>query len=130
MAGIFSRFIFNNAIFNTDGGTPTPPDTHDGADPDSYKRYRKRLERLARLSDEHLKSKYVKEAVKVAEFAQEIPISVPIIQEVSERVSVNQRIDDIDLSALQREIARLLIYIEKYINELEQEDELILLMCV
>lgn len=132
MVGIFSRFIFNNAIFNTDGGTPTPPDTHDGANADDYKRYRKRLERLAKLSDKHNQSKYIRETVKIAEIVKELPIETPAIERVSQKT---RDISNYDLSAIQSEILLAINYINAIINEKlrleqEQEDELILLMAL
>lgn len=43
---------------------PVTVDTHDGATPDQYKRYRKRLEAIAKATEQFQQSKYVKETVQ------------------------------------------------------------------
>lgn len=137
MAGIFSRFIFNNAIFNTDGGI-TPVDTHDGGHwtERDYKRYRRKLELLARAGDKFNASKYIKEANKAVEIIQEIPIDAPVITQVAAR---EIEIDPAYFEAIQKELNAAIGYLDAIIqkqNQLridalqEQEDEQILLMSI
>ena len=133
MAGIFSRFIFNNAIFNTDD--VVAQDTGAG----DYREYRRRLEELSRINHEREQSKYIKKAEKVLKVAKKIKIEQPIIiQEAVYQAKIN--LDNIDFSALEKEVDRLLFVINKIIKDeelkiaqsIEQEldDELALLLLI
>lgn len=125
MAGIFNSAIFNNQVFNT-GQTVPVVDTHDGG---HYKRYRKRLERLAKLADEHNQSKYVQIAEKTIEIADELQISLP---EVFEAPLQSAKIPEFDFSALQAQITRMKKYLDDLIaiREIEEEEETIIMMSI
>lgn len=103
---------------------PFLSDTHDAA---SYKKYRKKLEKAASAADEYNRSKYIKEAVKVADIAEELPISAPVIESISLAVEENRKIPEFDFSALQAEIREIKNYLDEMIAS-EEEDELIIMM--
>jgi hypothetical protein len=134
VAGIFSRFIFNNAIFNTDGGSSDA-----GMGAGDYREYRRRLEELSKINHERERAKYIKKAEKVLRVAKKIKIEQPtVIKEAIYQAKIN--LDNIDFSALQKEVDRLLFTINQIIKaeelkaqqliEQELDDELALLLLI
>lgn len=101
--------------------------------PDDYKKYRKKLEKLARISDDYNESKYVKEVQDLTEIAKVLEIHAPISNTLAAYVKDSVDVPYFDVSALRGEI----ITIQNRINEIikfnlqleqELEDETILLM--
>ena len=133
MAGIFSRFIFNNAIFNTSGGSP---DTGGGGVGGfDFNKYRSHLEELSRLHSESTKSKHIRKVKKVVKLVKKLAEKEPEVAELIQKVEIN--INDYDFAAIQLEINALLLVIERmqaqYLfkiqqKEIEQENELLLLL--
>jgi hypothetical protein len=131
MAGIFSRFIFNNAIFNTDGGD-VPDGGVAGFD---YTNYRKHLEELGKIERERHARKYKRKVKRIIKLAKKAP---PEIKAVIEQI---ESIPNIDLQAwtlsIENRIIELLALIdllmlqekERLIKlQIEQENELMLLL--
>lgn len=88
MAGIFSRFIFNNAIFNT--GEITPDDGQPGGAGgpmhSDYKTYRKRLLAISRAAEsrfQEAKDLLVKEETKA-------PVEVQRIVAVARKLAIEE----------------------------------------
>lgn len=139
MAGIFSRFIFNNAIFNTGAVTPPVTDTHDGGvKPSDYRRYRRKIEKMIKASEKYNREKYINEAVAVAEIVEELPIEAPVIQEIAQAIKDEISLDQIDFTLLQAELIRVIRYLDTVIvaklaeikAQREMEDEIALLMLI
>jgi len=128
MAGIFSRFIFNNAIFNTDGGE-TSATTGGVAD---YRRYQRQLHAIGKAAEKRLFNKIEKKIVNLAKNAP-----APIVEVVEE---IKEQIDFAKLAQEQsQEIAVLLNVLLQKLDKLvadalmlerqrEDEEELILIM--
>lgn len=114
--------------------TPEPiiaTDTHDGLDAGHYKRYRKKIERLAKLADDYNRSKYVDQAVKAAEIVEELQISSPVIEQIAVAVTAERALPVIDYVALQAEFLRVKKYLDDLIELYEEgEDELALMMMI
>ena len=112
-------------------GVRSSVDTHDGISDGDYRRYRKRLERLAKLADEHNQSKYVKIAEKTAKIADELQISTPLADEIAAQPQT-QQIPEFDFSALQAEISKVSKYLDDLIEirERDAEDETIMMMAL
>lgn len=127
--GIFNNAIFNNLVFNTTKNV-SPVDTHDGVDADTYKKYRKRLEKLSKAYEKHNQSKYVQEIVEVIKESN-VSINTPTLDVISKQIENNET-QYIDLSSLQDEINRVINYINALILQLEktrqEEDDMIVLL--
>lgn len=95
-----------------------------------YVAYRKRLKRLVDAADQFNQSKYIKQAVQIAQIADEIDISVPLLQEVALAVQQEQILPEIDLSQLQQEISLAIQQLNSLIllNRMNAEDDDITLM--
>jgi len=130
MAGIFSRFIFNNAIFNTgaanDGG---------GVGGFDFNNYRKHLEEISRLHDKSTKRAHIRKVKKVVKLVKKLATKEPEVAELIQKVQIN--VNDYDFAALQFELNALLLLIEKiqaqYLleiqqKEIDQENEILLLL--
>ena len=128
MAGIFSRFIFNNAIFNT-GDSPAPDAPTRGGVAD-YNAYRKKLKRIANAADRRL---YKKAENKVERLVKEAPIEIK-----RQAIDIQNKID---IAALARNEAEslnaLLIESIKKLDLLvtqaimrEDDDDLLLIMAL
>lgn len=99
----------------------TPTDTHDGASPDQYKRYRKRLEAIAKAAEQFQQSKYVKEAVQ-----EQIEEIQALDVEIKEAVMVEK--DDGLASAqfyqaFKAELTAAIDKLNKLIIKIEQDEE-------
>lgn len=116
MAGIFSRFIFNNAIFNTDGGAPAP--TPDGGVAGfDYTNYRKHLEELSRIERERHAKKYTRKVKRVIKLAKEAP---PEIKAVIKQIELTPTFDT---QAWALNIESKIIELVALINLLEQQEK-------
>lgn len=133
MAGIFSRFIFNNAIFNTGAAN----DGGGGVGGFDFNKYRSHLEELSRLHSESTKSKHIRKVKKVVKLVKKLSEKEPEVAELIQKVQIN--INDYDFAALQFEINALLLLIEKiqaqYLleiqqKEIDQENEILLLLMI
>jgi hypothetical protein len=114
MAGIFSRFIFNNAIFNTDGGDVIPDGGAAGFD---YTNYRKHLEELGRIERERQVKKYKRKIKRVIKLARKAP---PEIKAAIEQIEL---VPSIDLQAWALEIERRIAELIALIILLEQQEK-------
>lgn len=133
MAGIFSRFIFNNAIFNTGAAN----DGGGGVGGFDFNNYRKHLEELSRLHDKSTKSKHVRKVKKVVRLVKQLAEKEPEVAKLIQKVEIN--VNDYDFAALQLEVNALLLLIEKiqaqYLleiqqKEIDQENEILLLLMI
>lgn len=133
MAGIFSRFIFNNAIFNTGAAS----DGGGGVGGFDFNKYRSHLEELSRLHSESTKSKHIRKVKKVVKLVRKLANKEPEVAKLIQKVQVN--VNDYDFDALQFEINALLLLIEKiqaqYLfeaqqKEIDQENEILLLLMI
>ena len=131
MAGIFSRFIFNNAIFNTDGGESTGG-VDSGID---YKQYRKRLEELSKISHERNTFRYKRTVKKLIKSVHKEKIIAPEIIEVVKQIELDFSL--LDFTATNLKLVRLmellnnLMLKEQQIAlqlEIEAENEAIILL--
>jgi hypothetical protein len=109
-------------------------DTHDlPIDHDTYRRYRKKLESVAKLAEQHHAKKYIKQAVKVAEIIENTSIDAPIIQQVADSVQNNTPIE-IDFSLLSEEINKVISHfdniLQKRIMDMEADEEMIVLLMI
>lgn len=124
--GIFNSAIFNNQVFNTTGVIPVVVDTHDGASADEYKRYRKKLLAAAKAAEQHNESKYLRQALAVAEVLDEYGVSAPEVQKVANAVENNIDIS-INYELLSSELMKSIRYLEDMIDfrqrQIEEEDE-------
>ena len=131
MAGIFSRFIFNNAIFNTGAAN----DGGGGVGGFDFNNYRKHLEELSRLHDKSTKRAHIRKVKKVVKLVKKLAIKEPEVAELIQKVQIN--VSDYDFAALQFEINALLLLIQKiqaqYLleiqqKEVDQENEILLVL--
>ncbi len=97
-------------------------DTHDVG---AYKRYRKKLERIAKITDERERKKFVKKAEKILK--EEIPEEVK--QEVKAAVEIAKE-PEFDFSLIQAKMLAALAVLEQQLQELikKKEEELIILL--
>lgn len=130
MAGIFSRFIFNNAIFNTDGDTPVVNETKGGANYKEYERYAKRLRRLAKAADRFNDKKYLKEITKTAEQVPVIDVAGPLLEEIAKAYQEAQAQEVANSIRLQIEKMLYKIQLLAYEQEREAEEEMVILLCI
>lgn len=122
MPGIFSRFIFNNKIFNTDGTNPTPAVLDGGFGDYHKKKYLKYLERIRNFKyNEEPKRK----AVQAAKAIAKLPVKTPQIENIIAR-------EPVDLEAFNKEIQIIQSYIASIQTREEQEadDEAAFLMLI
>jgi len=127
MAGIFSRFIFNNAIFNTDGGQ-TPVETRGGVA--DYRAYRKQLKKIAQAADRRL---YRKAEIKIEKLVKEAPAEIK-----QQAITIQREIDFAALAKNESEsLQKLLLEAIKKLDLLvaqailrEEDDDLILIMAL
>lgn len=128
MAGIFSRFIFNNAIFNTGNDSPDAPTSRGGVA--DYRAYRKQLQKIAKAADRRL---YRKAEIKIEKL---LKTAAP---EVKAEIIAVQR--QIDFGALaQAESAELHLLLLEAIKKLDllvaqailldEDEDLILMMAL
>lgn len=103
------------------GITPVPPtDTHDGASPDQYRRYRKRLKAITKAAEQFQQSKYVRETV------QEKIVEIQAIDaEIKEAVLAED--DGIAAAqfyqAFKSELSASIDKLNKIIIKIEQDEE-------
>lgn len=128
----FQRSGFQNNAFQENS---SPVDTHDGGhwSERDYKRYRRKIELIANAGSRFNESKYIKEANKIVQIVQEIPVSVPTIEKVALK---EIRLNDQYFENIQKELALVLNYLNAAIDrkqilkieaDQEMEDEQILL---
>lgn len=127
----FQSNAFQNNGFQiiSSGGNP---DTHDLLiDRETYKRYRKKLEHVAKLAEKHHQSKYIKQAIKVAEIIEDAPIDAPIIKKTAE-LALNNKEIKIDFETLSLEINKALQHFDnvlsKRITDVEADDDMLMLL--
>lgn len=105
----------------------SPVDTHDGGhwSERDYKRYRRKLELLAKSGERFTQSKYIKEATKVLKIVEALPVETPIIQ----KIAFNQEeIEQKYFDQINQELNRVINYLDAALHQreelrLEQEDE-------
>lgn len=97
-----------------------------------YRKYRKKLEQLAKYSEEYNKSKYVESAEKISKIVDDIPVDMPIIESVASAVKADIPIPTFEISAINSEILRAISYIELqielYDNMIKEEEESFIMM--
>lgn len=130
MAGIFSRFIFNNAIFNTSASDEDNGGGAGGPTLSDYKRYIRRLNKLAKASEHYNQSKYVKQVTDVAQSMPEIEVAAPILQLIAkayepDTTGIAESIG-LEIEKMVRQL-QMLIAAEQ---EREAEEELVILLCI
>lgn len=109
-------------------------DTHDlPIDYDTYKRYRKKLEHVAKLAEKHNQSKYIKQAIKVAEIIEDTQIDAPNIKQAAESVLYGNE-TKIDFEALAAEISMAMNHFDsvltKKIKSIEADEDMIVLLMI
>jgi len=106
-SGSFSTGSFSVSAFDFGGAVPT---TVVGGHyiPDEYKHHRKRLEAAAKAAELFNQSKYVKDAVSIADIAEFIEVDAPEITKVADTIKQNTAMPEIDFSAISMEIDNLL----------------------
>jgi len=133
----FGKRYFANRYYPGAGGsgsTPPPTETEDTNDltRKQYRSHRRKLERAARAAERYEQSKYVKEAVKIAEIAIDYSINAPEVVELANLVASKQPVIDIKFDKVHAEISRIMRHLDTLVEmqelEREQERELILLM--
>jgi hypothetical protein len=124
MAGIFSRFIFNNAIFNTDGDSPNIPDG--GTAGFDYTNYRKHLEELSRIERERQVRKYKSKVKKVIKLAKKAP---PEIKAVIEQIepSIDLTAWNLNIEAKIAELIKLVDFLQEQ-ERIEEENKIAILL--
>lgn len=109
-------------------------DTHDGGWSErDYRRYRNKLEQLAKAGDRFNESKYIKEANKVVEIIQEIEVQAPVIGKVaSKEIELNPKYFEYIQEELQVAIDKINAALEYRkrlrLEELEDEQTLMMLL--
>lgn len=99
---------------------PVTVDTHDGATPDQYKRYRKRLKEIAKAAEQFQQSKYVKETVQeqIAEIqALDVEIKETVLAEDNGLAAAQF------YQAFKSEISTAIDKLNKMIIKIEQDEE-------
>lgn len=125
-SGFQSNALQNNAFqIKSGGGTPVIVTTGG-----HFVAYRKKLKRLTEASDKFNQSKYIKQAVQIAEIAEEINVSVPLIEAVAQAVHLQQPLPEIDLSQLNKEISLAIQQLNSLIllKKMQEEDDDLTLM--
>lgn len=91
MAGIFSRFIFNNAIFNTDGAAPPSPSPSPAGGSFSRKKFKKYADKLTYILTR--KPQNTEEWIEFNRVVDDLSIRAPDFKEIAQRIerSVRER---------------------------------------
>ncbi len=126
---MFSRFIFNNAIFNTDGITPVNPITTGGFDERDYHKYRRHLEKVMEVTQEAEKRKYIRTLAEDVEALNELPVDTQEIDKILQGPQLKGKLKltpDIDFDHLKGELLLIEQYLNArflYIQQLREQDD-------
>lgn len=133
----FQSNAFQNNAFQIvgSGSTPTPTiETHGGFDERDYHRYRKNLERVAKITGEE--RKYPKRAAEAAESLSELPINTTELQKLAGAPQITGTLSltpKINYAILQKELELIAAYLDKmaaYKLSMEMDDEAAFLLCI
>lgn len=111
-------------------GNPSTVDKHDGFTPDEIKKYRKKLERLAKSSEKFLQSKYINEAIEVTEIAKKADIKLENIEKIALREAFTPSNEDIqkELNRILQRIFEIEIIKNQMLLEEAYDDEIMLML--